>query len=413
MAPAVPRTVEVLEMPTGAALLAVLPRLADALAGTGPALAPVATGDGEPIRNIVRKALALGAELAATEDDLQDPTAVVIATSGSTGIPKGALLSRSALIASAAATQRRLGPPGTWLLTLPAHHIAGLQVLLRSLAGGTDPQLMDTSLPFTAGRFLAAVDALPAGARYVSLVPTQLHRILTDTQATAALGTFSAVLVGGAATAAPLVTRARAVGIPLVTSYGMSETCGGCIYDGVPLDGVTAELDETGRVVLSGPVVARGYRGRPEDPAFDLTSGTRTFRTDDVGDMEGGRLRILGRADDVLTTGGLKVAPAELEAAMLELPGITDAIAVGVPDPEWGDLVVAVIVPAGRPPGLAEIREACTAAGSDPAVVPRELVLVDELPLRGPGKPDRNAARALAVDHLLERQPAARAQRSS
>src|ERR1700712_1937907 len=149
------RTVELLEMPTGPDLLAVLPRLRDALSGRGPALAPVAAGDHARIA-LLTAAFGVGAALAEAEDDDDDPPAVVIAPSGSTGPPKGTLLPRSALAASAAATQRRLGPAGAWLLALPAQHIAGLQVLLRALATDSEPHILDTALPFTADRFVAA-----------------------------------------------------------------------------------------------------------------------------------------------------------------------------------------------------------------------------------------------------------------
>ena len=267
-------------------------------------MAPVLAGDATQIA-LLTAAFALGSALASTEDDPADPTAIVIATSGSTGTPKGTLLSRSALAASAAATQARLGPPGSWLLALPAQHIAGLQVLLRSMATGSEPHVLDTSLPFTAARFAGAVGRLPAGPRYVSLVPTQLHRVLQDEAATNALGSFAAVLVGGAATPAPLLERAHDAGIVVVTTYGMSETCGGCVYDGVPLDGVEVRLDGDGRVLLSGPVVGRGYRNMPDHPAFDRDvdpGPTVIFRTDDVGSWTAGRLRLLGRIDDVITS---------------------------------------------------------------------------------------------------------------
>lgn len=391
------RTVELLEIPTGPALLELLPRLADAVAGIGPALAPVATGDHAHIE-LLREAFGIGHPLGAGEDDPDDPTVIVIATSGSTGTPKGTLLTRSALAASAAATQKRLGPPGSWLLALPAQHIAGLQVLLRSLAAGTDPYLLDTGEPFTPTRFIRASDTLPDGPRYLSLVPTQLHRLLTDDDAVRALQTFDAVLVGGSATPAALLTRARQAGISVVTSYGMSETCGGCVYDGVPLEGLLVDLDETGRVHLSGPMIGRGYRNLPAHPAFADESGrsAHAFRTDDLGEWTDGRLRILGRIDDVIITGGLKIAPGALEDAISNLPSIAQVVIVGLPDDEWGSLLVAVAVASDpqRLPTLAQIQLAITAAGL--AATPRALTLVPQIPSLGPGKPDRAAALALA-----------------
>ncbi len=392
------RTVELLEMPTGESLLAVLPELADALTGIGPVLAPVAADD-RTQTEMLTTAFGIGRPLAADEDDPEDPTVLVIGTSGSTGVPKGALLSRSALAASAAATQRQLGPPGNWLLALPAQHIAGLQVLLRSLAGGTAPHILDTGLPFTPERFVTATEGLPPGPRYVSLVPTQLQRAIADDEAAAALRTFTGVLVGGAVTSATLQGRARAARINLVTTYGMSETCGGCIYDGVPLPGVEATLEADGRVLLGGPVVGRGYRNLPAHPAFRRSAdGRRTFLTDDLGEWSDGRLQILGRIDDVIVTGGLKIAPALLEAAITRLASVAEVVVVGVPDPEWGQTVAAVVVAADpdAPPELPQLLRACEQAGVPRALQPRSLVVVHQLPLRGPGKPDRAAAAGLA-----------------
>ena len=387
-----PRTVELLEVPTGGALLDLLPRLAAALEGKGPALAPVAAGDHQQITTVT-EAFGIGEPLRPGEDDDDDPTAIVVATSGSTGAPKGSLLPRSALQASAASTQRRLGPPGNWLLALPAQHIAGLQVLLRSIASGTEPHILDTGAPFTPDRFTAATDELPDGPRYVSLVPTQLHRILTDPAATIALAGFTGVLVGGSATATDLLRRARDAGATVVTTYGMSETCGGCVYDGVPLDNVTATTDDDGRISLTGPVVGRGYRNLPGHPAFARPG---TYRTDDQGAWSDGRLQIVGRIDDVIITGGLKVAPAPLEDSIAALPGVAQVLVVGVPDAEWGRRLVAVVVPtdAGHPPTLDDVQ---SASG---AVRPAALTLVTHLPTRGPGKPDRRAAAELAARQL-------------
>lgn len=397
------RTVELLPVPTGPDLLAVLPRLAAAMTGAGPALAPAAAGHRAQIELLTR-AFGVGEPLHADEDDPADPTVLVVATSGSTGVPKGSLLTRSALAASAAATQRRIGPTGNWLLALPAQHIAGLQVLLRSLATGTTPHILDTGRTFTAGRFVAAVEPMPDGPRYVSLVPTQLQRVLADDAATEALSTFTSVLVGGAATAAALLQRARRAGVAVVTTYGMSETCGGCVYDGLPLDGAAADLDESGRVTLTGPMVGRGYRKLPRHPAFGRP---HAFRTDDAGEWVDGRLRIIGRLDDVIVTGGLKVAPGRLEEAIARLTGVAEVVVVGVPDLQWGHRVTAVIVTAdpSRPPTLEEVRNACAAAGIERGQQPHSLTVVSALPLRGPGKPDRAAAAALAAGRRLAGEP--------
>ena len=387
------RTLRPLPVPTGDAVLDLLPLLATAVAGGLPhALHPHAA-DAAP-----HPSLRTGEPLGPGEDDPDDPTAVVVATSGSTGTPKGALLPAAALRASAAATAARLAPgPGSqqWVLALPAHHVAGLQVLLRSVRAGTEPVVLPPG-PFSAAAFAGATARATGDRLLTSLVPTQLVRLLdapgdAGEEARAALARYDAVLVGSAATPGALLERARAAGARVVTTYGSSETCGGCVYDGVPLDGVVPALEED-RLTLAGPVLARGYRGLPGHPAFP---GDR-FRTDDTAVLEGGRVRVLGRVDDLITTGGLKVAPALVEEALAGTPGIGEVVVVGVPDEEWGQRVVAAVVPAGTAPTLAEVRERVGAAVARHAA-PRQLLLLAELPLRGPGKPDRRRLREVAA----------------
>jgi O-succinylbenzoic acid--CoA ligase len=395
------RPLVVLPVPEGPGVLALLPALERALSGDGPALLPVPADDPAAIARL-RSAADVDSPLAPDEDDDADPTAVVVSTSGSTGVPKGALLPVSALRASAAATEARLGGPGRWLLALPAQHVAGLQVLLRSVAAGTTPEVLDLRGGFDPAAFVAATGRLAdSPRRYTSLVPTQLVRLLDEPSAHEALTSYDAVLVGGAATPQPLLDRALAAGVRAVTTYGMSETCGGCVYDGRALDGVRVRIDAAGRVLLGGPVVARGYRGRPglTREVFPRDGDLRQFRTDDLGEVgPDGLLRLAGRADDVLVTGGLKVAPGAVEDVLAGLPGVRECLVVGVADPEWGQLVTAVVVAAdpSRPPLLEELRAAVLRVmGAEAA--PRRLVVVDALPLRGPGKPDRAAAARLAT----------------
>ncbi len=391
---AVQRFLQPLPLPAGPGVLAALPALAAALQGRGPALLPIAAGTAAPAE------LAPGAPLAAGEDDPADPTALVVTTSGSTGTAKGALLSAGALRASAAATDERLGGPGRWLLALPPWHVAGLQVLLRSLRGEL-PVVLPAG-PFRPEVFIATARTLPAGRKYVSLVPTQLHRILQDPRATEVLAGFDAVLVGGAATAPAVLAAARSAGVTAVTTYGMTETCGGCVYDGRPLDGVSVGLEFVdavpggpGRVVLSGPVVARGYRGRPRDAAFAVPG---SFVTGDLGTWSDDRLQVLGRVDDVIVTGGLKVAPQQVEAVIVALPGVAAAVVVGVPDEQWGEVVTAVVVPTDPDFDPEAIRRLSSLA---PHQRPRRIELVRAIPERGPGKPDRRAIR----DSLMRAAP--------
>jgi O-succinylbenzoic acid--CoA ligase len=334
-------------------------------------------------------------------------TALVVGTSGSTGSPKLAMLPATALAASAAATHDRLGGPGAWLLAMPPHHIAGVQVLLRCVAAGTEPGFVDLTGGFTADSFRRAATAFArtaAGAhsgtrRYTALVPTQLVRLLSDQAATEALAGFDAVLVGGAASPPALLARAEAAGVRAITTYGMSETCGGCVYDGVPLAGTRVRADPDGRLLLGGPTLATGYLGRPDltAAAFGTDDGTRWFRTDDVGHLDDdGRWHVDGRLDDLITTGGLKVAPRLVEEALTSLPGIAEAVVVGTPDDGWGQVVSAAVVPdpgaedGATAPTVTAVREQLR--GMLPShALPRRLLVLTEIPLRGPGKPDRAA----------------------
>ena len=386
------RAVALGALPVGDAVALV----AAALDGSGDALLPLPP-DAAGARAL--DALEPDTLLRAGEDDDDDPTALVLATSGSTGTPKGGLLQASALTASATATQSRLGGPGTWLLALAPHHVAGVQVLVRSGLAGTVPEALDLTGGFSTDAFVRGTQALRGrteGRRYTALVPTQLLRLLdAGPAAVAAVASYDAVLVGAAATPPSLLARAHDAGVRAVTTYGMSETCGGCVYDGTPLDGVAVDLED-GQVLLGGPMVARGYRLRPGADAFVERGGRRWFRTDDLGEVVDGRLRVTGRADDVIVTGGLKVSPGAVEAVVAGLAGVGECVVVGVPDAEWGQVVVAVVVPSGaEPPALQRVREAVTAE-LGPVAAPRRLVVVDRLPLRGPGKPDRTAIAALA-----------------
>jgi O-succinylbenzoic acid--CoA ligase len=338
-----------------------------------------------------------------TPSHVPDDVAAVVATSGSTGTPRGVMLSASALRASAAATDARLGGPAQWLLALPPEHVAGLQVVVRSLLAGTEPVVLDPAGGFRPDAFAAATGRLTADRRYVSLVPTQLHRLLDDDAGRAALLAYDAVLLGGAATPPALLSRARDTGARVVTTYGMSETCGGGVYDGVPLDGVRVRLSPDDAIEITGPVLATGYLDRPDLDArtFAEQDGDRWLRTQDLGRVYAGRLTVLGRADDVLVTGGVKVPPAAVERVLAELPEVGEVCVVGVPDAEWGQAVVAVVVPRDRrtSPALAQVREPVTRTLGAPAA-PRHVVVVERLPLRGPGKVDRRAVADLAAARL-------------
>ena len=359
-----------------------LPALAAALDGTGPAVLPLPAGPAA-----VRDAL-----VAAVRPDLpvDEEIALVVPTSGSTGEPKGVMLSAAALRHSTAATLERLGGPGRWLLALPVSHVAGLQVLVRSLLAGTSPEVADGPSPEA---FAAGTDRLgSAGRRYTSLVPTQLGRLLASGGPTlAALRSYDAVLLGGAAPPAGLVDRARAAGVRVVVTYGMSETAGGCVYDGVPLGQVQVAVEADGLVRIGGPVLFAGYRLRPDLTAQALVDGWLLTR--DLGRLtEDGRLEVLGRVDDVLVSGGVNVPAGAVEALLRTHPGVRDCAVVGRSDPEWGQRVVAAVVPADRdrPPTLADLRAYVRERGPV-AYAPRAVLVLDALPLLPSGKVDRAA----------------------
>jgi O-succinylbenzoic acid--CoA ligase len=358
--------------------------LAAALDGTGPAIAPLDAG--LPAARLaelidvlgpgsVEDADGVSSARSGSNEGVAEGTAVVIGTSGSTGAPKGVELSAAALRHSARASLERVGarPGDRWLCCLPVTHVAGLAVLVRSLASGTEPVLADRA---------DAETVTASGCAHVSLVPVQLQRLLL--QAGAPLAGFSSVLLGGAAAPADLLDAARDAGVPVVTTYGMTETCGGCVYDGVPLDGVRAEVRDEGRIWISGPVLFSGYLRGPRAPADGW------FRTGDLGALDaGGRLRVRGRADDVINTGGHKVVPGEVAAALQACPGVRDAAVVGQPDPEWGERVVAAVVPADPddPPALEMLRSHVRERLPRYAI-PSRVVMVDAVPMLPSGKHD-------------------------
>ena len=382
---------------------------------------------------------------------------MVLRTSGSTtGTGKLVGVSMDALVASARATHKRLGGPGIWVLALPAYHAAGVQVLVRAAVAGThvfnaykeggfDPQHLaqvidaacaaagdavpscgddaasscgaDAASSRAGGAGEAALAADDSGRAcpvYTSLVPTQLRRALDDEQLRGALTRLDAVLIGGAAADAQLLEQAKAAGIRVVTTYGMSETCGGCVYDGQPLPGVSMDVDQaTGAIWLSGPMLATGYLGdeertrrcfvsRPDSQAGE--PARRWFITSDRGQIVDGRLQVLGRLDDVIISGGIKVEPGPIEALLALNPLVSECAVVGLPDLQWGQVVTAVVVPASMP-GLGRVDEGAIVAQIrvyleqklSGAQCPKQVLLADALPYKGIGKVDRRAlAQSLA-----------------
>lgn len=364
-----------------------LAALEQVLRGEAPALVPIGAGTDRSALEALR-----------VDEPIDDDVALVATTSGTTGAPKGALLTAEALTASAVATHDRLGGPGRWLLALPSYHIAGIQVLVRSLLAGTTPVELDVSTGFDIGQLPSAIDELGSGRRYTSLVATQLAKALDDPAATAALAELDAVLIGGGPAPRPVLDAAAAAGVNVVRTYGMSETAGGCVYNGVPLDGVTLRIDD-GRIVIGGPTLAKGYRNPPDPDPF---AEPGWFRTDDLGAVDdSGVLSVLGRVDDAISTGGLTVLPQPVEAAMRTHPAVADCAVFGVADERLGQRVAAAVVPVpgAAAPTLEELR-AHVMQTLDHTAAPRELLIVDALPLRGIGKVDRSALARLAGNRL-------------
>lgn len=344
--------------------------LAATLAG-GPAVAVLPEGPSE-----WRTSLA-----AAVLTSREAAPGLVVPTSGSSGDPVGVLLSSAALQWSAQHTVERLGGPATWVLALPLTHVAGLMVLTRAVVSGS-PVVRVTADWSTA---MASVD----GPCCTAIVPTQLRRLLARDPAV--LRRFDHVLVGGAALDDALREWARREEVPVVESYGMTETCGGCVHDGVPLPGVQVGLDRSGVVSLDGPMLADAYRRPDGDELL-----ARPFVTRDVGEWVDGRLRVLGRVDDVIMSGGVTVPLAGVDALLLQHPQVIDAAAVGVPDEEWGTRVVAVVV-ADTGLDTAALRR-FVADRAEPAYVPRSVVVVDDLRRPGPGKVNRAALATLVSE---------------
>ena len=378
-----------------------------------------------------------------------EPIALVVGTSGSTGTPKRTALTARALAASAVATERFFGSnsdaASQWLLALPAHYIAGAQVLARSVLAGTAPVIarsVTEPVHFTPEVFLQAVEHMSSARRFISLVPTQLHKLLESADADPhlgaeileALGSFTGILLGGAPASADLLAAATALGLNTVTTYGSAETAGGCVYSGSVLPGVRVELvpeegmpavpdtdgkpAQVGRIWISGAHLASGYIGdaaRTAEHFFTAADGTRWYRTDDYGLLSPTnnpdstargneqRLQVLGRSDDVLISGGVKISARAVATVLEEHPAVREACVIGLPDARWGTAIAAAVtlVPSAgaaatstqNRPALNEelcalLRARCAEKLGAPAA-PKQLSILPDFPLTSTGKPDR------------------------
>ena len=389
-------------------------------------------------------------EYTADADAAAEPIALVVGTSGSTGTPKRTALTARALAASAAATERFFGSnsdgASQWLLALPAHYIAGAQVLARSVLAGTAPVIARSVIEpvhFSPEVFLQAVEQMSSARRFISLVPTQLHKLLESADADPhlgaeiheALGSFTGILLGGAPASADLLAAASALGLNTVTTYGSAETAGGCVYSGSVLPGVRVELvpeegmptvpniegkpAQVGRIWISGAHLASGYIGdtvRTAEHFFTAADGTRWYRTDDYGllspvavpdsseNCSEQRLQVLGRSDDVLISGGVKISARAVATVLEEHPAVREACVVGLPDARWGTAIAAAVtlvssalapsaagnglIPALNEELCALLRARCTEKLGAPAA-PKQLSILPDFPLTSTGKPDR------------------------
>ncbi|WIK64521.1 AMP-binding protein [Gleimia hominis] len=361
-------------------------------------------------------AAALQARFRAVPEDVD----VIVETSGSaTGSPHLVGLSYSALVASARATHEVLGGPGRWITALPAYHIAGLQTLVRSCVAGTSPAIADMSNGFSADNLVRACrSALPSsgnnptGRTYLSLVPKQLRDALdTGGELVDLLGQLDAILVGGSAFDPQLRERATEAGLTVVATYGMTETGGGCVYDGRPLPGTRVRIED-GCVELAGNTLFSDYIDAPGSAQISLEGTTRWLRTGDRGRLHDGELTVLGRADDVIISGGVNVDPTQVEHAIAATcPEVDQVCVVGLPDPIWGHVVAAAITLKTTP----EAAESSEGVGFDAAAAkewgprlrdrvgdalgrdqsPRVVAVAAQLPTTGIGKIPRKQVRTL------------------
>ena len=312
-------------------------------------------------------------------------------------------------MASAKATELALDGPGRWILALPAHHIAGAMVLLRAAVAETNPQIVDTSEGFDPRALLPAIqgatqDDMPG---YLSLVPTQLAQCLdAGEEIVGPMRSLAAILVGGAATNQQLLARATEAGLKVRLTYGMTETAGGCVYDGKPLPGTSVravDWDGRTRLAIHGPTLMTRYLDA-ESPFFD-EGGHRWLLTGDLGIIRAsGTVEVRGRADDVSVSGGLSIAPGPVRRAVRSFDGISDAWILGTPDEKWGHVVTALAVVDQMPSDsleMAELGSAIrehTAAHIGRAQAPRRVVAVEALPYLGFDKIDRAAATQAAAE---------------
>ena len=389
------RNLTSLSVPPGAEGVARAHAALRAALAHGPAVAVLPRDDGSPH---VRRQWAAASPDAPLESD---DTAVMVTTSGSSGDPVGVLLGASQIRAAAAASHSRLASGrGRWVVAVPVTAVGGLMALARAIDAGLEPVAwpgVGGAMPFTPDSFLpTAAEALALSASdgapaYVALVPTQVARLAGSPQALDALASFSQVVVGAAALPAALRAVVERAGVRVVSAYGASETCGGVVYDGVPLPGVTVSLDPDGLIQVGGDTIALGYRAQPALTAETFVDGR--FLTADLGALDEGVLRVLGRADDLIKVGGQKVSLAAIADVVRAVEGVVDASVLAVDDDEWGQRPVIVVV--GTAPEPTILTAVADSLGPTRSAVRR----VAELPYLPNGKIDRRTLASTMEEH--------------
>lgn len=315
-------------------------------------------------------------------DEVADDVAFLVQSSGSTGSPKLIELSAEAAIASAEASAARLGGSGQWLLALPLNYVAGLNVLVRSAFAETQPVMMNPAVSFTPEAFVASTSFLKSDKKFTALVPTQLSRLAIaaqqDDSVLRALKNFDAILVGGQATAPALLKELREQNVKVVETYGSAETFGGVVYNGVPLSCAEISLTEDSRIEITSKTLAKNLGAK--------------YLTNDLGEFVDGKLQVLGRADRVIISGGIKVSLDRVEVIAREIAGVVEMVAAPIEDSEWGQRVGVLYL------GSPEVADEIAIQLADvlgPAAKPLRVLRVDRVPKLSSGKYDLLAAAAL------------------
>lgn len=337
-------------------------RLAKALVGDGPAIAlsPIAY------------------------EKVPPRVALVVNTSGSSALAKEVGISAAALIAGAKGANKFLGakPGQIWSLLLPLNHIAGINVLVRSLELGTEPMDLRNSVakyPF---------------ADFTAIVPTQLYRALNgDSALLEHLISAQAVLVGGSALSSQLRQAGQQSGVNIVETYGMTETSGGCIYNGQPIEGTEFEVDDLGIISISGKSLATTYLNDPQ--SWDEQFRNGYFVTSDIGYIKNEKLFVTGRRDDVIISGGENISLSAVEELISDTFTGIQCAAFAIEDQQWGQILQLAIAGELKPDPSA-INEYLSTKISQAAKV-KNIIYISELPRTSIGKIDRRKLAEIAT----------------